>query len=229
MKKNRNGIRNGVFENKINIFRRSSLLSYGWLLMMFTLTVSYPLKAATEKVETVPRTVLAFYDSVLDERISQTTIHNAAEMPLNHLGLIVKYQDIHDPLPDEQEMVDVRGILLWFSWNSMPDPDTFLKWMVVQMHAGLKVVIMGTPAFENIRAEEKTSADPELIKRFWDTFGMSSSPEWIELTYGIKLEAMAGNMTHFERHFGSVPPAFLTRTIKDNNYTSYLKAYRPGA
>ena len=92
-------------------------------LLMYAVTLSGQGLAKSEVVELVPRTVLAFYDSELDGEVATTEAHVAAEMPLNHLGLVVRYHDIHKQLPDKKAMADVRGILLWFYWDSMPSPN----------------------------------------------------------------------------------------------------------
>lgn len=176
----------------------------------------------------VPRTILAFYDSVEDGRVATTEIHRAAEMPLNHLGLVVHYQDIHDPLPDKKAMAGVRGILIWVYWDSMPDPNAFLQWMIEQMQAGQRVVIMGSHAFENVRTEGAPEADPELINRFWKTFGLSSTSEWVSVTYDIKLGVTSPEMTSFERPLNGALPAFQLKKVNDNGFNSYLKVYRSG-
>src|SRR4051794_6861787 len=45
--------------------------------------------------EPLRREILALYDSREESRPDQTRIHRFAEMPLNHLGLVVTYWDIN--------------------------------------------------------------------------------------------------------------------------------------
>ena len=46
--------------------------------------------AVAQEVQ-VPRTILALYDSADSPTIRMGLIHRLAEMPLNHLGLLVEY------------------------------------------------------------------------------------------------------------------------------------------
>ena len=57
----------------------------------------------------IPRKVLAFYDGSAFEDIRFTPIHRVVEMPFNHLGLILSYHDLRQPLPSDAELADVRG------------------------------------------------------------------------------------------------------------------------
>ena len=215
-----------------NIFRRLTLVNIKRVnrccLLVSALILGSSTMSLVEANEIVPRTVLAFYDSELDGDTSTTYAHDVAEMPLNHLGLIVRYQDIHKSLPDEKAMQDVRGILLWFNWDSMPRPNKFMRWMIAQMQAGQRVVIMGSHAFETARIESEAAADDALIDQFWKSFGLSRAADWVGITYDIKLKSTEEEMVEFERSFSGMLPSFPIKKINDNSFKSYLKAYRKG-
>ncbi|MDH5393523.1 MAG: hypothetical protein OEY11_10085 [Gammaproteobacteria bacterium] len=179
-------------------------------------------------MHTVPRTVLAFYDSELDGGTADTEVHKSAEMSLNHLGLVVHYQDIHRPLPDKKAMADVRGVLLWLHWDTMPDPNQFLRWLINQMRAGKRVVIMGLHAFENSRSGQLLTADPELINQFWSDFGLTETAEWMTVNYNIQIQSTDKQMTDFERSLKGLLLPFPVKTVSGSGLKSYLKAYQRG-
>ncbi|MGH7005233.1 MAG: hypothetical protein ACREIP_14915, partial [Alphaproteobacteria bacterium] len=59
----------------------------------------------------MPRTILALFDGGEGKSYNFTRLHRPAEMPLNHLGLVVVPHDITTGLPTAEAMRDVRGIL----------------------------------------------------------------------------------------------------------------------
>jgi polysaccharide biosynthesis protein PelA len=113
----------------------------------------------------LPRRVLALYDSsevVIDEgedghlvespmSPELSLIHRLAELPLNHLGLVVDYRDVNAGLPAAEEMGRFRGVVTWFSDNRMRDPEAYLGWLGEQAAAGRRVVSLEYPgAFEDL-------------------------------------------------------------------------------
>src|ERR1700733_10391284 len=75
--------------------------------------------------DVVPRTIIALYNG---GNIQESYIHTVAEMPLNHLGLVLEYHDIHDPLPAIAQRKDVRGVLTWFLKPVPQDPKAYFEW-----------------------------------------------------------------------------------------------------
>src|ERR1700738_4512097 len=63
----------------------------------------------------VKREVIALYDGAQEGDADLTRIHRFAEMPLNHLGFILRFHDIRTKLPEPAEMERYRGVLTWFA------------------------------------------------------------------------------------------------------------------
>lgn len=201
-----------------------------WQWLLLTVVIfSAQADASTEINKVIPRTILAFYDSELYANVSETEAHKSAEMPLNQLGLVMHYQDIYQALPDKKAMQDVRGILLWFYWDSMPEPDKFLRWMIEQLQDGKRIVIMGLHAFEHARTEGLPTAEPDLINQFWKEFGMQGSSEWVTVNYDVKLRATDPEMIGFERPLSGILAPFPIKKIGSKEMVSYLQAYRTGS
>ena len=96
--------------------------------------------------------------------------HKLAELPLVHLGLAVDYCDVdQEPLPSPERMARYRGLVSWFGDNRMRRPDAYLRWLLDQMHAGRRVVIVeGLGAYEDLSGSPASAA---LIDEVLATLG----------------------------------------------------------
>jgi polysaccharide biosynthesis protein PelA len=168
----------------------------------------------------VPRTILALYDSRYDKETRYLPIHQIAEMPLNHLGLLVRYQDINKPLPGIEEMQDVRGVLTWFRSDQMADPAGFLKWLERAMDAGKKLVVIGdlSASFDL----HKKLTPPEALDRVWSRLGLKTDHLWTTTTYDWEISRKDSTMVEFERALKGVLPGFPTIQRLDSRVNSYL-------
>lgn len=89
------------------------------------------------------REILAIYDSLQEGEAQQTRIHRYAELPLNHLGLIVQFHDIRKGLPEPNSVEQrYRGILTWFV-GSVPDEASYLAWASQISHLDVHYAILG--------------------------------------------------------------------------------------
>src|SRR5688572_28441662 len=84
---------------------RTALVSWMRLILILALG-SFEVAFAAPADRLVPRTIIALYDSAEDSW-EETFIHDMAEKPLNHLGLVLEPHDIRDPLPDLRQRTDV--------------------------------------------------------------------------------------------------------------------------
>ena len=173
----------------------------------------------------LPRTVLAFYDSKEEEQeIIFTSIHQMAEMPLNHLGMVVRYRDIHDGLPAIEEMDDVRGVLTWFYSNAMPNPEAFLSWAGAVVDAGKRFVILGLVGVDEDLQNRLTPL--MSINRFLAKLGLRNESDWHHIIYDLETVFKDSRMVEFERRLdGVLPPYEEVKTI-DPLAKSYLVVRR---
>ncbi|MSP48810.1 MAG: hypothetical protein EXQ95_05730 [Alphaproteobacteria bacterium] len=145
--------------------RRSTLFLAAVLALLAVLGAGAPSAAAQGRP--IPRTVLAFYDGSAFEDIRFTPIHRVVEMPLNHLGLVLAFHDLRQPLPGDAELGDVRGALLWSSGDTMPEASQFIEWAHRFMDGGRKLVIVGALGFAKDRTGKPTPVEAvnELLGR----------------------------------------------------------------
>ncbi len=168
--------------------------------------------------------VLAFYDSRLTPEPSDNPLHKTAEMPLNHLGVLVRYHDLAQPLPSARDLEGVRGILIWMDADYLSDPEGLLNWLIERMNAGLRVIVMGPHAFA--RHEDGTPADPALLKRFWRLMGIEMKQTWVDMPLDFTLQKLDPWMTGFERNLSGLPPGFPVAHAREGKVHLRAKAKR---
>jgi len=172
----------------------------------------------------LPRTILALYDSTYHKEIVNGPIHQIVEMPLNHLGLVVRYHDINQGLPSLDDMNDVRGVITWFQSNAMVDPLGFLKWADSVFASGKKFVVIGELSASR---DFKNRITPlSTIDRFWEKLGLRSEEEWTRITYTYRVIHRVAGMVEFERPLEGVLPPFAQMQKTDSNAVSYLRVRR---
>ena len=112
----------------------------------------------------VPRVVLGLYDGAFgDYRFSH--VHQMIEMPLNHLGLVVRPHDIRRPLPAIERMGDVRGIVTAFISDAIfADPAAYLAWLDGALKAGKRVAIMNFTGVGRSRAGVLSGGERRLLE-----------------------------------------------------------------
>jgi len=172
------------------------LLGFGLAALFGTTAFAKPL----------PRVVLGLYDSSL-YKYEFTSVHQFAEMPLNHLGLIVKPIDISKGLPSLRNRPDIRGVLTWFPPGYQhKNPIKFLQWARHGVAGGKRFVILGEPGF---RAQSDDQHELAMaVKQFFEEMGIKDLDEWTQLTYNQRFSFEDPEMMHFERLHYQVKPPF---------------------
>jgi hypothetical protein len=172
-----------------------------------------------------PRVILGLYDgSVTPPRLS--AVHRMAEMPLNHLGFIVRSHDIREPLPAPDAIGDVRGILCWFQNDRLPNPTGLIRWLEQIAASGRRVVWMGNGAVD---FDQNGRAVPAAdIERFWRLFGLERGRSWTDITYDAKVLQYDAAVFGFERKLTGILPPFGIYRRTDASVRSHLVVERSG-
>jgi hypothetical protein len=167
------------------------------------------------------RVILALWDSRADdEGIRFSRIHLLAEMPLNYLGLDVRFHDVNDPLPEPSEMEDVRGVLSWFVSNEHDDPEKFLRWSERVVDSGRRFVVINYVGFEEDPAGRSVGID--RINRFTQKIGFTMKDEWVGLTYRWEQDQADPMMIGYEYPLPKVLPPFQLVVTSAPDARSYL-------
>ena len=194
-----------------------ALIAGIWLL----LTASGWAESAEESgFREVPRTILAFYDGSNPTRLPWfTLVHKLAEMPLNHLGLVVRYHERTAPLPTLAEMADVRGVLLWTDFADLPAPNQFIQWSIKAINAGKRFVVIDVPPFKHTGG---AVVPQQLVALFWKKLGLRRGAQWVKRTHGLHFRVRDPEMMDYERNLGGLALSYQERIATDNTLRVHL-------
>lgn len=183
----------------------------------------WPAAALAERE--VPRGVLALWSSKQDPGIRFTLLHRYAEMPLNHLGLMLRYHDLEQgPPPPVETLGDVRGVILWFPGSEgLEDPSGLLDWMEQAAARGKRLVVLGDPNISGDRNGRRIGS--ERIDRFWSWLGLKPRGDYIGTTFDVKV-AGKDALAEFERPLTGVLPGFEVLLRNDPRIVSHLTLRR---
>ena len=184
------------------IFKRSILI----LLLVFTGSVSS---------EPLKRHILTFYDAKTVPEATISDVHQFAEMPLNHLGLVVRYHDINESLPNDEAMSDMRGILLWLNKDAIPDRNQLTQWLIAQHRKGKRLVVMSASAFA--ADNENDDLTPALSEEFWDVLGLRPKGQYKNKNFEDQFIFDPFGIVGFEKKLPKLMPGYLglARTSPD--------------
>jgi hypothetical protein len=129
-----------------------------------------------------------------------------AEMPLNHLGLVVRYHDIRRGPPSVEALEGVRGVMTWFPAETLPDPRGYLRWLDAVAGRGIPLVVLGaTGAFAD---EQGWRLPLDEVNRTTSRFGWRVEPGWTSTTYNARYVTQDRQLVGFERSLPSVVPPY---------------------
>lgn len=154
------------------------------------------LSEGEEGREPLKRRLLALYDGITAEDTSKSEVYTYAEKPLNHLGFIVKYCDIHRGLPDLDDTEGIFGVITWFKSEHVGiDPKIALEWCKKAVKKGLKFFVIGEALFQ-LESENELSLEEK--NSFWNLLGIEEG-EWISAPYLTRVVDLNPTTMNFER------------------------------
>ena len=174
----------------------------------------------------VPRVIVGLYNGKDERSVRRSRVHRLAEMPLNHLGLILFPHDIRDGLPPDEIMRGARGILTWFTDVTFSDPQAYLTWLDEQTGQGRRLVVM-----DHIGVDPSSLGSIVVRKQFdrvMGHLGLRWEGEWIALTYTTRIVAKDSNMVEFERALPLVMRPYRRIDVIAPDVRSYLSVRRAG-
>ena len=174
----------------------------------------------------VPRTIIALYDGNIFSDLRYTPTHRGAEMPINHLGLVMSYYDVRRPLPVDAELSDVRGALVWFTGDFMPNPLEFIEWAHRFVDSGRKLVIFGGIGFARDTGGKPTPL--EAVNGLLQRIGLRFDGRHIELTQDVRIVKRDRALLDFETPLPRQLPAY-DRIVKVDAQTQAYLVVREGS
>lgn len=171
------------------------------------------------------RRVLGLYNGLDSETDAENNpVHQRAELILNHLGLLVELRDVNDPLPSDQEMARYRGVVAWFGGAALKQPRAYLAWLVRQVEAGRRVVLLDGlhlaqhPGGEPVPVGELAAALEAIGVR--PLGNASDDPRQIQVVH------KQSEMVEFEHRLPRRLERFEQYRLLDGAGTSYLRLRR---
>lgn len=149
----------------------------------------------------IKREILALYDGAQESEADFTRIHRFAEMPLNHLGFILRFQDIRTKLPKPSEIERYRGVLTWFA-GSVSDSDSYLDWAIRVSRMNVRYVILGDVGIA------VNSNNLDAVNQLLALAGVRHDGEYVTPTLGTRVTQEDKSLVEFECRLGPVLPDY---------------------
>jgi hypothetical protein len=155
--------------------------------------------AAAPAQESIPvkREIIALYDGAQEGGPELTRIHRFAEMPLNHLGFILRFHDIRTKLPEPAEMERYRGVLAWFV-GSVAESNAYLAWASQVSRMNVRYVILGDIGVAT------NSANILVVNRLLESAGVHHTGDYVAPTLGTRIAQQDQSLIEFECRLGPV-------------------------
>lgn len=187
-------------------------------LIILLLVINYSMANSVEKL---PRFLIGLYDGTSFEDSSKSHLCKYAEKPLNHLGIVIKYYDIHKGLPDLSDSGDVIGVITWFIHGQKSiDPNKCLEWSKKAVELGLKYVLIGEGIFQ---LNPDTLLPVDSVNSFWKMLGMKEGG-WISDNYLTTVIDLDPSMMNFERDSRYMLHPYKVMLPISNSVTVHAKA-----
>ncbi|OGR39207.1 MAG: hypothetical protein A2051_01030 [Desulfovibrionales bacterium GWA2_65_9] len=92
----------------------------------------------------MPRRVLVLYDASGGAGPDDNIVHQGFQMVFDYYGLVPYFRDINSQaLPDDAAMADTCAVVTALGQNAVRKPRPYLPWLLRQMKAGRRVMILG--------------------------------------------------------------------------------------
>jgi len=195
---------------------------------LLAITALFVLAQARAEPVAEKRTVLAIIDTSEEINRSQSynLIHNNAEMPLNYLGLRVRYHDISKgEFPSEESLSDVLGIVTWFTDDSVPGAVEYCRWLAARIRKGTKYVMFGNiGAFKDSITKKVTPLG--AVNDVFNAMGLEYIGDWTNNPLLIELVRKDPEMVEFERTLEDELGIYESIAALDEESKVYLKLKR---
>jgi hypothetical protein len=159
----------------------------------------------------VKRHILALYAGSECEDIAFHPLHLYAELPMNHLGYILRYWDIEKGFPSPADIRESRGIVTWFLNGRIKDPLAYIKWATNAIENGTKFLILGNIGVEeNLKAQSTSFVNLNILLK---AIGIERKESWINPHQIQKFILEQGNNVNFERRLDRMTKGFNLQNI----------------
>jgi hypothetical protein len=169
------------------------------------LAMAAALTAGAAQAADAPRTIVGLYANPAGLPSASFRLFNAAELPLNHLGLVLEPHDAVRDVPSLTGRSDVRGVLLWLQQSALPDPELVIALIAEAAARDIPVVILEEAP--DAADTGPVSTGPDHANRALGLIGVRNLGGYRPYTFDMKIVSADAAIAGFERAFdGPLPP-----------------------
>lgn len=193
--------------------------------MRFLLSLIFLCLPVCAAAQEVPRVLLAVYDSKEEPGPRTTELHHSLELPANHLGYVLRYQDIRQPLP--KLGAEVAGVVVWFNPGvNVEQPEAWLDWLEHEALAGSRrlLVFGGLGIGSKYRT---SSGGMARLNKIYHQIGIHDDNLWVDIVYGAKIFSKDRVMMEYERPMERQLPAYFVTSRAGATAHSFLTLVNP--
>lgn len=132
-------------------------------------------------------------------------LHHNAEMPLNHLGFIVRYHDIRQGLPEPEAMNGVVAVISMLTYD-LDESASYFRWLDRVSEQGAKVIVMGS------FGGPLTAAARRSLNRVMRRMGLAIAEGYVPNTLTSRPVGIDRAMIGYEASIDPVPPPHIVVT-----------------
>lgn len=144
------------------------------------------------------RTVLALFDSTYEETPAHTMFHMNAEMPLNHLGYIVRYHDMRQGLPEPAALDGVVAIATMLTYD-FADADAWFRWLETTGQKVPRFIVLGE------FGGPLTAAGRRGLNRILGRIGLELTDSYVASTVTSRIVGKDASLVGYETDVDPVP------------------------
>ncbi|NOZ56526.1 MAG: DUF2194 domain-containing protein, partial [Calditrichaeota bacterium] len=197
-----------------------------WTAVLLTFAALLAFAGQTRSATPVKRDILALYKSSEHRSEENCEIHELLELPLNFLGFRVTYADAESHLPGPREMERYRAIVTWFQAEGMRGASRYRRWLLNQLDAGKRVIILGNFGASAELGSESTTQDVRDVKRVFARLGVVCEPDrWIPKN-NLRFLWRDPKLAAFERDLAKASPPGLMPVFTRNPRVKPVATYR---
>ena len=169
---------------------------------------------------TVKREILALYDGGQEGAVDATRIHRFAELPLNHLGYVLRYRDVRSGLPAPHEAAHFGGVLTWFV-GPVAEGEAYLAWADLAAREGLRFIVLGD------LGAVVTARNRQLANRVMYLFGLRHTGQYVSPADSSQITRLDKDLYEFECFLDPVLPDYPIVDVISNNVRIGLQLAEP--
>lgn len=196
------------------------------IAVIFAAQLLLPTLVPQAQARDVPRTILGIHDAGAREPADANDLYAIAEMPLNHLGLVLESHNARTYPPVIGNRQDIRGVLLWLGDGRGLPFERIVALVRDATSRNIPVVLIGTiPNGKDTSGKLITLADQN---RLLGLIGLHSEGSFVPYAFDLKTTIKDTTMVEFERKLPNPPPATEAIVPTGSDAKTYLAFTRGG-